>query len=419
MSLNTEALLSALVALAIGLMLGLERERSRAGRRAVPVGIRTFALVGLAGNLLSWLPETARPWGFAAGLAFTGGLVVVSYLLASRRPRADLGITSEFALFTCFVLGILTGVGYAREAVVIAIAMLALLHYKRWLHRFSRSLSVEDMRMAIQFLVVSLIVLPLLPDAPLDPFGALNPRRIWMMVVLISGIGFAAYAAIKLLGDRAGLGLTGLLGGLVSSTAVTMAMSRIARARPQLAPVGLAAIVLACASVFPRVALLSLLFTPELALRLAPTAIFIASVAGVQVFWLWRKSGAKSPQVAEPGLGGNPLSLKTALGFGALYALVLLLSHVGHAELGEAGMLAIGVVSGLTDVDAITLSVNELAHRGLELDVAARTVLLACASNTVVKLGLGIAIGGRQLRPGLILTLGPMAVAAIAAAFLV
>ncbi len=420
---DLDALLQALTALAIGLLIGLERERSQAregSRAAGRIGIRTCALAALSGNLMTWFPPDWQSWTILAGMGFTVALAILSYLRTSRGRHADTGITSEFALFICYILGVMTGSGRGAEAGIIGITLLALLHFKAMLHRFSRTLSQQDMQMAIQFLVISMIILPLLPDQGYGPFHALNPHRIWLMVVLISGIGFVAYAGIKLIGDKAGLILTGLLGGIVSSTAVTMTMARISRKAPSLAKACVLATLWACGSVFIRVWLLSFILIPDVAAHLVVPMLLIVTFVALLTLFLWQHRGWET---GRPDAGyapdRNPLSFRTSLMFGLLYGLVLMFGHWAYATLGATGILGVAAASGLTDVDAITLTLNEMVRKELAPDLAAQAILIASVSNTIVKWCLAMGIGARDIRMPLTIGLLPMAALGLMGALLI
>lgn len=417
---ETVLLARALAAIGIGLLIGIERERSQGivdERRPPPepAGIRTFALVALCGNLLTWLPPDLRNLTIPLALAFLAGLILLAYGRSLRGKRFDIGITSEMGVLLTFILGVLTGLGYTMPAIVIAIAIFTLLHFKSYLHRFSHALSPADLRNALQFLIVALVILPLLPDTDLGPYGAFNPQQIWMMVVLICGVGFAGYAAIKLLGERLGLALAGILGGLVSSTAVTLAMSRLSRQSPELYRGAVLALLLACSIMFPRVLLYSLLFNPQVTLHLAaPIALVLLATGGV-LWRLWRAeqpAGEARPYQPE----SSPLSLRMALFFALLYALILLLAHLAEESFGDRGILALASLSGLTDVDAISLSLTAMSRSTLSAAIAAQAILLACAANSLVKLGIALSTALPAARPILLAGMLPMPLISLAGA---
>jgi len=407
-------LLHALTALGIGLLIGVEREShqrlvadQRDTQKGVEAaGIRTFALVCFSGNLLTLLPEPLAPWAVGLGLTFTGLIALLSYQRTSHGKSGDKGITSEIVLFISFILGALTGFGQLLLATTLSIIVLALLHYKSILHRFSHSLSQRDIRQTIQFLIITLIILPLLPDQTFGPYDALNPQRIWFMIVLISGIGFAAYVTIKFLGGRAGLGVTGILGGIVSSTAVTLALARVTRNHPENSSTCLLGIILACGTMFPRLLILTLLFSLQTATYLAIPVLAVSLFTLAGSLLLWRKTEDKEARLYQPDK--NPLSLSMAILFGLLYAAVLFFSHMAQFHFGEEGLFMVAALSGITDVDAITLTISQMTSGSTLPQTAARTILLAAAVNSLVKLAIGMLLAHPEARFKLAATLLPM-----------
>jgi len=418
-------LLQALTALGIGLLIGVEREshqqfitgQTHAQGNVEAAGVRTFALVCLSGNLLTLLPDQLSPWAVGLGLTFTGMISLLSYQRTSHGKRGDKGITTEVVLFISFILGALTGYGQLLLATTLAIIVLTLLHYKTILHRFSHSLSQLDIQQTIQFLIITLIILPLLPDRAFGPYEALNPRHIWLMIVLISGIGFTAYVTIKLLGERAGLGVTGILGGLVSSTAVTLALARVTRKSPENSSTCLLAIMLACGTMFPRVLILTLLFSLQTAAYLTMPVIAVSLFALAGSLFLWRMGGNKQTRLYKPTK--NPLSLSMAVLFGLLYGAVLFFSHMAQFHFGEDGLFMVAGLSGITDVDAITLTISQMASETTLPQTAARTILLAAAVNSLVKLVIGVLLAHPKVRIKLAATLLPMVLIPALSIFLI
>jgi len=405
-----------MAALGIGLLIGIERERRQrpVDNQTKPIeaaGVRSFALVSLTGHLATWLPQSFVVWGMALGFVFVSLLSLVSYWRTTRLPDSDTGITSEVVLVTTYILGILTGLGYVLPATVSAVVIVTLLYFKDILHRFSYALSTLDVQQAVQFLIVTIVILPVLPNRTYGPYEALNPHQIWLMVVLISGLGFAGYAGIKILGDRIGLGMTGLLGGLASSTAVTLAMSRISRSDSTLHEASALAIILASGIMFPRVLILVSLFAPATATLLLPTVIAISFYTAVICLLLWRRCRDNPGNQYRPRI--SPLSLRMALGFGALYGVVVFFAHFTQTEFGDNGILTVATLSGLTDVDAISLSAANMVKEGLSTSLAAQVVLSACSTNTLVKLALGFTFAAPGARLWLLGGLLPMAVAGL------
>jgi len=422
MPLQTDLLMQALAALGIGLLIGLEREYGQRKVKGKPqpteaAGIRTFALVSLAGNLLTWLPGELAMWAVALGLLFTGLMALISYHRTSRGDEADKGTTSEIVLVTTYLLGVLTGFGFMLQATIIAVVVFALLHFKKVLHRFSHSLSENDIHQTVQFLIVTVVVLPILPNQPYGPYNSFNPQHIWLMIVLISGIGFVSYAAMKLIGHRAGLGVVGILGGLTSSTAVTLAMSRLNRQTPELQSSCLMATILACSTMFPRTLALTLVLNPEVTLHLLLPFAAILFISLAVVFILYRR--AKTLEIKPPYRPkSNPLSFKTALAFGGIYAVVIFFVHMAQSNFGDAGLMAVAGLSGLSDIDPVTLSLSDISRGQVTADIAAQGILLAAAANSSVKLGFATTISPAPARGWLLAGIGPMILVSLGTIFL-
>jgi uncharacterized membrane protein (DUF4010 family) len=381
-----------LVALAIGLLMGLERERNPAAR----AGLRTFALTGLFAALIAHLAEiTKTPALIAVGLAVTGLFVIASYFRTAG-DDADPGTTTVAALLLCYALGVLVWAGQTQLAVMLGVTATVLLYFKPELRGLSARLSRRDLLSVLQFAVLSLIVLPLLPNRDMGPYNALNPYQIWWMVVLIAGLGLAAYAALRLVGPQRGAVVLGLLGGLVSSTATTLAFSRHARADAAMVPVAVVVIVLANLVVLVRLAGLVAVVAPGALAAVLPVFAGGVLLGGAGAIYGIRtlKPAGRAPELPV----SNPTELRGALGFGLLYSLVLLAAAVLGDWLGNQGLYVVALVSGLTDVDAITLTSLRLFNREL-LDPAnvANLIVLAVLANLVFKSALAWGIGGRAV----------------------
>jgi len=373
--------------LGLGLLVGLERERSQEPM----AGIRTFGLTGLLGGLLALFD----PWMMAAGLVGVVALAVTGNLVKLRAGRVDPGQTTEIALLLVYGIGI-AAVHLPAPVVLAAGGSTAvLLHFKERIHGAIRELGPRDLASIFRFVLITLVILPVLPDRSFGPYAVLNPREIWWMVVLIVGIGLAGYLGFKLLGQRAGTLLGGFLGGVVSSTATTMSYARQgdggASARRRRAAV----ILIASAVVFVRVVLEIAIVGP----RLLPAAwgpltlLLVILVLGIAVTWA-RDTSETSETELDPG---NPADLHSALLFGALYAAVLLAVAWAKDHLGSTGLYAVAVLSGLTDMDAITLSASRLVEAGrLADDQAWRAIVLASISNLAFKTGI-VVLWGRSL----------------------
>lgn len=376
-------------ALAIGLLMGLERERNPAAK----AGLRTFALTALFGVLATHLADkTGTPWLIVAGLLLAGAMIIAAYL---RQPveSGDPGTTTVSAVLICYGLGVLCWLDELQLAAMLGIGSTVLLYFKAELRGISQTLTRRDLISILQFAVLSLIVLPLLPNQGFGPYGALNPHQIWWMVVLISGISLAGYAALRIVGQNRGTVLIGLLGGLVSSTATTLTFSRHARDNEAMGHLSIVVIVLANLVVLVRLAVvvgvLSGAIFAELAPILAAGLICGLLAAGYGLHKL--KPSGEAPEL----IVSNPTEIRAAVTFGLLYAVVLMASAWLSDLAGPGGLYAVAAASGLTDVDAITLSTLRLVNmQNITSDQAVIAVLLAFVANLVFKSGLVWAIGG-------------------------
>ena len=383
-----------LISLAIGLLIGLERERSPVAK----AGLRTFSLVALAGTVGALLAErTGSPWALAAGLLILGGMMIAAYY---RMPeQGDPGTTTIAAVVVCYGLGAMVWYRYLELAVSIAIVTTALLYFKAELRGVSQRLTRTDLVSILQFAVLSLVILPVLPNQDYGPYRVLNPYQVWWMVVLVSGISLAGYAALRIAGERNGALLTGLLGGAVSSTATTLSFARNSRNDPELTGIAAVVILLANWTVLIRLSLMVAVVMPALLPRLA--VIFaggaITGLSGIYLLWRHLEQKPRPPSLQMQ----NPAEIRTALSFGGLYALVLFAAAWLSDLIGVQGLYGIAAISGLTDVDAITLSSLRLFGTGnIQADQAATVVLIALLANTAFKTLLaGILSRGRLTRP--------------------
>lgn len=392
---GAEALDGALTALAtsagIGLLVGLERERNPLTK----AGLRTFPLIAVLGAICTLLARSLDSgWIAAAGLAIVGGALAGAFLADPRTREDDSGTTTIVAACVVFGLGALCALGERQVAVAVGVATTALLYFKAELEGFSRKLTAQDLRTMLRFAILTAVVLPLLPDRPLaadGPLAALNPRNLWLMVVLISGASLAGYVAWRLTLGRHGLLLTGLLGGLASSTATTLVAARHVRDGSTSLAQALVMILLANAVMLARVLLLVAVAAPELVASVAAPLVAALALALPAVAWHWRRAG---PAIDEDeGPYKNPTELRAALGFAAIYACVLMLAEWAR---GGQGLYALAVLAGLTDVDAITLSVARLNATGsLEASVAAKAIALAVGANLLVKVAIVAVAGGK------------------------
>jgi uncharacterized membrane protein (DUF4010 family) len=410
---NSGSLIQAFAAAAaLGAIIGLERQAST---REEPeehldsyAGMRTFALYAVWGAAAGWLGDRFGTSAFLVAAGAFGALLVVNYWGVSTRTK-DWGTTTEAAKFATFIIGVLA---YAEELVgglALAVGVAAVLRAKPFLHELTQRFSDEDIRAALQFGVITAVVLPLIPNEDLGPFDAINFRKIWLMVIFVSAIGLTGYVALRLLGSR-GLTITGLLGGLVSSTAVTLGFARMSKKSGPLITKALSAgIVAASGLMYGRVLVEAWVIDATLAGELVvPLVVLFVAVEGVALF-LWLRANRVQ---GEPELKvSNPLTLTAALQFGALYGAVIFVSKALLDRASEASLNVVGAVSGINDVDAITLSTADLVENsGLDPRVGAQVVLAAVAVNTLVKAAMAASLGSRILGRQVAVPLGLAAI---------
>lgn len=389
-----------LIAGGIGLLIGLERERIASAR----AGLRTFGLVSILGALTAMLGQEFQSVApFVTGLAAVAIMIVAAYLV-NPDPQ-DPGTTSVVALLLCYCLGAATALGFAKLAVMLAVGTTVLLYFKAELRGIATRLKPQDWISILQFGVLSLVILPILPNEEFGPYRALNPYQIWWMVVLISGVGLVGYAALQLVGPRYGTAFVGFCGGLVSSTATTMIYAKLARSTPAMSSAAALVILLANLVMVARVTVIATVVAPGIMMAMA-SAVLPALVLGLAaVVWYWRRLNNGSDLILPETK--NPAELRTAIEFGLLYALVLLCAAWLSNEIGNRGLYALAFVSGLTDVDAINLSTMRLFSIGqLKSDPAVITVVLAVCSNLAFKTAITFALGGTgigwRILPGML-----------------
>ena len=397
------------VAALVGLAVGVEREWSAAQGKANDrfAGVRTFLLFGLIGGATSVLTAEI---GAAVGVAILAGslaIVAAAYFTAASGGVRD--STTEVAAIVVLAAGAIAGWGlFVPASAIAALTALALVS-KGKLHEAVDRLRSEEIEAAARFAALALVVLPLLPKGPLEKYGGIEPQKLWGLVLLFSGLSFAGYVAMRLAGRKRGYGVAGLLGGIVSSTAVTYTFARESR-RDAAAATALALGVVAACTVLPfRVAVLSAVLHRETALALLPAVVLPAAAGLVFVgVALWRGREEKGPagKATEPK---NPLRLMGAIQMVVLFQVVLWILHFVRERLGESGVVGSAALVGLTDMDALTFSATELAKNGIAPSVAARSLLIGMISNTLFKAGVAGALGGAGFRLRVVAALGTFA----------
>lgn len=396
-----------LVAGLVGLAVGVQREWT--GHTEGPdgrfAGARTFALLGAIGGVAGWLVRLGHP-ALATVIAAGGVLLpIVAYWAAMRRPGTTTDGTTEVVAVMVVALGLTAGLGLRTPAAAVGVVIVVLLAEKTRLQQTLQRIDAAEMRAALLFAVLALVVLPVLPDGAYGPYGAFRPRQLWTVVLVFSALNFAGYIARRLIGETRGLGVTGLLGGLVSSTAVTLTFSRRSRDDDgQLAlPLALG-VVAACTVLVPRVLVIATMLNPRVGLAVVPILgpAFLAGL-GVIGFVLWREratrpgTGAQTNGVSN-ALGSSPLGLTSSLQMAVAFQVVLFVIAWAQNNAGDTGILASAALLGLTDVDALTVSMTRYGTSDETIRVAAAAMGISVLSNTVVKLALTVGIGAPRYR---------------------
>lgn len=379
------------VALGLGLLVGLQRERTD----SAIAGIRTFALITLLGTVAALLGKVFGGWVVAVGFLASAALVVSGNVVRMQSKEADPGQTTEFTALIMYGIGALVVIAPMPIAVVLGGVVAVLLNLREPLHRFVGKMAEDDLRAIMQLALIALVILPVLPDRPMGPYDVLNPYQIWWMVVLIVGLSLAGYVGYKMFGAHGGAVVGGLLGGLISSTATTASYARRTREEPDSSRLAALVVVLAASVVFGRILVEIAAAAPRAFLALAPpigTMLGVGAAISIGVWLGSRRNGSEPPKQA------NPAELKSALLFGAIYAAVLLAVAFARDRFGTAGLYTVAGLSGLTDVDAITLSTARLVEGGgLEPSTGWRAILIAALSNLVFKAGIVAVLGSRRL----------------------
>lgn len=379
------------ISLLLGLLIGLQRERAD---RTIG-GIRTYPLIAAFGTLCGWLAADYGGWIVAAGLVAVSALLVISNYMLASTGKHDSGQTSEVAALLLYGIGAYLVVGEPAVAVALGGAIAVLLHLKDPLHAFANRIGERDIAAVMQFVLITLVILPVLPDRNFGPYDTLNPFHTWLMVVLIVGIGLVGYVAYKILGARDGAVLGGVIGGLVSSTATTASFARRAASQPSSAGLAALVIMIASAIVYARVITeVAVVARGQVGAMLPPLVAMLAASAAIAAV-LFVRTREHHARMAEQG---NPADLRLAVTFAGVYALVSFVVAAVQAEFGVQALYPVALIAGLTDVDAITLSTSQLASQGrLGPDTAWRVILVASFSNLVFKAGMVALIGGRKL----------------------
>lgn len=408
---QTEFYIRILLTLGIGFVIGLEREHASLSRQEeIFAGLRTFVMVSLMGFLCMMLSVLFSYWILIAGLLGLSAIVSVSYWISAS--RGQLGGTTELTTFLVFILGALTFLGHLEISLPLTVIILIFLSLKVKFQSIVGRITQTELFAFIQFVIVVLLIFPFLPDQNLGPYNVINPREIGWVIVLTSGVGFVGYMLMKFLGTNMGILLTGIVGGLVSSTVVTWVFSKKSTLNPALSKSCAVAILAASTIMVVRVFIWISVFNPSLFPGiLVPLLLILAAAFGITIFYFKTQDSVYMKPDQLPL--GEPLNLRDAVLFGALYTGILLIVSYANDQFGNKGIYFSSTIAGLTDIDAITISVSKIAGDSIALFTAMNAIVLATISNTVVKLGIALWAGSANLRKEVLIGYGLMILAGI------
>lgn len=385
-----------LIALLLGAIIGTQRgwvmRHGVEGSRVA--GIRTFSLVALLGGLIAVLGQIYTPILLGLALIALVCLAGVAFVVRQRQSE-DLSITGVVSLLITFTIGSLAVSGEAVLAAAAAVITALVLDNKRELHDALQKLQEYELDAALRLLLISIVLLPLLPNQSFGPWNALNPYEIWWMVVLIASISFVGYFAIKIGGTERGILFTSLFAGLSSSTALTLQFSQLSKEQPRISPLLASGVLLCCGTMFPRLIVVLMVLNPLLVQLLAPIILTMMLVMYLFAWRIWRNSNVES--IEQDNKQKNPLALRSAVFFGIVLAAIMLLSHALSDWFGNAGTLILSALSGITDVDAISLALGRQSTQSLAITTAALGIVIAASVNTMVKMGMVVVLGDKAL----------------------
>lgn len=396
-----------LIALALGTLIGLEREFSQFKKKIKGfIGIRTLPLIALYGALVTHLSRLLSFWILAAGFIALAALIIIAYRLTSIRLKS-FGLTSSLAAFLTFFIGVLCAYEeFILAAVVITVGVTILLYARTFSHRFAEKMKREELVDTLKFAVIAFVILPFLPNKGYGPYGIFNPFIIWLMVVFISGISFVGYILMKWFGKH-GIALAGIFGGLASSTAVATSFAVRSKKETKVIHALALGVILANAVMFFRVLIISSAINPALFVKMLLPMGFLILVSITLAYFLLKK--AKKVKDYKIKLT-SPFTLGPALKFGVLFAAVLALVKIADIYFSSKGVYLASLISGFADVDAITISLSQLAEKDLAENIARNGIILAALVNTAAKGCIAYLFGSKQfgrviLKPFLILVL--------------
>lgn len=380
-----------LIAIALGALIGLEREYARYRKHGpVYAGIRTFPLISLFGALCAYFGDIISPWILVSGILLTGVLIIAAYFETAEKTRS-VGATSEIAGFITFFIGVLSYYNEIKLASIIAIAMAVILYARSLLHNFARKMKRAELADTLKFAVVAFVILPFLPNKGYGPLEFFNPYTFWLLVVFMLGISFVGYIFMRWLGEK-GITMTGLLGGIVSSTVVTTSFAHKSAKEAEHAKAFALGVILANGIMFLRVLVITSVLNQELFFIILPAFLLLTMITIIIAYILWRKIAAVNTKITLT----SPFTLLPALKFSLIFALTSLLFKLGHAYFSSHGIYVVSFFSGLADVDAVTASAAQLMNLALSKETAFISIFIAALANIASKGIIAYWFGSRE-----------------------
>lgn len=381
-----------LAALALGALIGLEREYATYKHHGHSLaGIRTFPLIALFGALAAYLGAIISPWVLIVSIILLGITILIAYFTLATHAHYYIGSTSEIAAFLTFFIGVLCYHSELTLAIILTVIMTLILYARSILHHLAQKMSKEEMADTLKFVVIAFVVLPLLPNQEYGPYGIFNPYNIWLMVVLVSGVSFVGYIALKWFGDK-GVALAGLLGGLASSTALTMGFAQRSKKEVMIYRALALGVILANLVALGRVIFWVGVLNRNLLPQIVVPIAILMIVSIIFSYFLWRKANKIKGEVKLT----SPFTFGPALKFALFFGVMLALTKVGSIYLSDKGFYALSALSGFADVDAIVISISQLAKNGLGLEVAENGIILGVMANLFTKGGIAYFFGGKK-----------------------
>ena len=400
------------IAVALSSLIGLEREHTyQTGSYTNFGGIRTFALIGLLGVVGYRLVEVS-PFLFAALSAGLFALIVAAYVMTTRSPKSA-GSTSEVAAFNAYLVGVLCGMQEFLLATAVAVTVLMILHFKDPLHKWAKRIKSAELISTIQFILITFVVLPLLPNVAYGPYGFFNPFHVWLMVVFVSGIFFASYIAIKTFGQKKGIAVTGLLAGFISTTALAFGFAEESKKNTKVILPYVIGIVIASSATFFRVLIEVFILNRELADYIILPMLVMGLVGGAISVVVYRKMDKNTVVNSNLSKVKSPFRLAPAVKFGLLFAGILFIMKAASAEIGTEAVYLLSLVLGGMDIDSITVTLANLANVDISYVVASTALTIALISNVVAKVLIFAFFGSRRVALQLLYVFAPVVAAGL------